>query len=178
MINSRRDLSHYLSEDMRAHGVRRWHFFLRFRYPVLAWQRHLRRVEFIHNTRSSRIWRPYVMFRLWRLRDHGIKLGFTIPVNVFGPGLSIAHWGTITVDAKARVGANCRIHPGTAIGHKNGRSPTLGDDCYVGPGAKIFGGVTLGSRVMVGANAVVNSSFEDGSILVGVPARKVRPSTR
>jgi len=116
-------------------------------------------------------------FVRWRLREHGIRLGFTIPPNVFGPGLSIAHWGTIVVNENCRVGARCRIHPGVCLGWTASGVPVLGDDCYLGPGAKVFGGVILGDRTIVGANAVVNRSFPGGSVtLVGVPAQPSRES--
>jgi serine O-acetyltransferase len=106
-----------------------------------------------------------------RARSAGIKLGFSIPPNVFGPGLSIAHWGTIVVNDRVTVGARCRLHPGTVLGVKDEQVPTIGDDCYLGPGCKIIGGVVLGDDVRVGANAVVTHSFPSGVTLVGVPAR-------
>lgn len=107
-----------------------------------------------------------------------MKLGFTIPPNTFGPGLSIAHYGTIVVNPNARIGANCRIHVGVNIGTAKGteaQAPTIGDGSYIGPGAKIFGPVVLGNDVTIGANAVVNRSFPDGECtLVGIPARPVQ----
>ena len=51
--------------------------------------------------------------------------------------------------------------------------PTLGDYVYIGPGAKLYGNISIGSRVAVGANAVVNKSFGDDVTLAGIPARIV-----
>lgn len=53
--------------------------------------------------------------------------GFSIPVNSFGPGLSIAHGGTIVVNNTARIGKNCRIHEGVTIGAtgKNGQAEAV-----------------------------------------------------
>ena len=82
------------------------------------------------------------------------------------------HYGTIVVHPDARVGRNCRLHPSTSIGDYNG-VPRLGNNVYVGPGAKIYGPVTLGNNVAVGANAVVNKSFGSNVTLGGVPARIV-----
>lgn len=50
---------------------------------------------------------------------------------------------------------------------------TIGDDCWIGAGAKIMAGVTLGARCIVGAGAVVTKDAHSGSIMVGVPARIV-----
>jgi acetyltransferase-like isoleucine patch superfamily enzyme len=51
---------------------------------------------------------------------------------------------------------------------------TLGDNVWLGTGAKVLDGVTLGSNVVVGANGVVNSDLPDGAIAAGVPARVLR----
>ena len=57
------------------------------------------------------------------------------------------------------------------------RSPSalvLGDNVWLGTGAKVLDGVRIGSDVVVGANAVVNADLPDGAIAAGVPARVLR----
>lgn len=107
----------------------------------------------------------------------GIHLGFSIPINVFGPGLSIAHRGTIVVNKGTRVGENCRIHACTNIGSGRGSillAPKIGNGVYIGPGAKIFGNVEIADDIAIGANSVVNKSFyEQGISIAGVPAKKI-----
>jgi acetyltransferase-like isoleucine patch superfamily enzyme len=53
----------------------------------------------------------------------------------------------------------------------------LGENVWVGTGAKILDGVTVGSRVVVGANAVVNEDLHEGAIAAGVPAKVIRTRT-
>ena len=83
----------------------------------------------------------------------------------------------------SRIGANCRIHVDVVIGTRPGPDdlvPTLGDNCYIGPGAKIFGDIIIGPNTAIGANSVVNASFPEGFMTIaGAPARKVSdtPST-
>jgi serine O-acetyltransferase len=111
-----------------------------------------------------------------QIRYLGIKLGFTIPPNVFGPGLSIAHPGTIVVNPDARIGANCRLHVCVNIGTQAGEHsavPALGDNCYIGPGAKLFGSINIGNNVVIAANAVVNKNFPDNVTIGGVPAKVI-----
>ena len=48
------------------------------------------------------------------------------------------------------------------------------DDCWLGAGAKILDGVTIGRGSVVGAGAVVTRSFPPGSIIGGVPAVVLR----
>ena len=50
---------------------------------------------------------------------------------------------------------------------------TIGDDCWIGAGAKVLAGVEIGDRCVIGAGAVVTTSLPAGSIAVGVPARVV-----
>jgi acetyltransferase-like isoleucine patch superfamily enzyme len=50
----------------------------------------------------------------------------------------------------------------------------LGDDVWLGAGAKVLDGVRIGNHVAVGAGAVVTSDLPDGVVAVGIPARVVR----
>jgi acetyltransferase-like isoleucine patch superfamily enzyme len=54
------------------------------------------------------------------------------------------------------------------------RGISLGDNVWLGAGAKVLDGVRLGRDVVVGAGAVVTDDLPDGSVAVGVPARIVR----
>lgn len=105
-----------------------------------------------------------------RYNRRSILLGFTIPLNAFGPGLSIAHYGSIVVNGNAKIGRNCRIHSDVNIGETGGGAPTIGDNVYIGPGAKIFGPITVGDHVAVGANAVVNTDVPSNVSVGGIPA--------
>jgi serine O-acetyltransferase len=53
------------------------------------------------------------------------------------------------------------------------RYPTLGDGVTVFAGAKVLGAVHIGANSVVGANAVVNRSFPENSVVAGIPARLV-----
>ena len=113
----------------------------------------------------------------WRLRNQSLKLGFSIPCNVFGPGLSIAHYGTFIVNENACIGSNCRLHAcvniGTVPGVENA-APIIGDNVYIAPGVKIYGKIKIANGCIIGANAVVNKSFEEENICIaGVPCRKI-----
>ncbi|WP_110061626.1 acyltransferase [Chromohalobacter israelensis] len=54
-------------------------------------------------------------------------------------------------------------------------SPTrIGENCFLGIGARIQAGTILGDGCIVGANAVVRGIFPPHSVLVGAPARVVK----
>ncbi len=176
MIESRKDYLFYLERDRIALAQKRKKPKL-FADEVWKFQRLLRKLEYHTNCRKGLFWKPLGLLRKYRFRRLSIRLGFDIPCNVFGPGLSIAHYGTIVVNGSARIGANCRIHTCVNIGTKAGHTylaPKIGDDVYIGPGVKLFGPIEIASGIAIGANSVVNKSFSEPNIsIAGVPARKI-----
>lgn len=171
MIKNYSDYKFFLEEDRKALGRRKTFLAIVFD-KIWKYQRALRRLEYVENTQK------FICIRLickLYFRYLSTKLGFSIPINCFGPGLSIAHYGTIVVNEKVKVGANCRIHVCVNIGAGNKSAPILGNNVYIGPGAKIFGDIIIGNNVKIGANAVVNKSFvNDNIIIAGVPAKIVK----
>jgi serine O-acetyltransferase len=115
----------------------------------------------------------FFFFRLAEILT-GISLE---PKAEIGPGLYIGHFGGIIVGSGVTLGANCNLSQGVTLG-VDGRgerrgSPQVGDRVFIGPGAKVFGKITIGHDVVIGANAVVNRSLPDRAVAVGVPAKIV-----
>ena len=145
-------------------------------------ERLLRKREYYNNVLNNhgcgiirmlrRIYSVLLQLRYKRLM---LKYGFQIPLNAFGPGLSIAHFGTIVIAGEAKIGCNCRIHEGVTIGATNGTSSAaiVGDNVFIGTGAKIIGGVTISDNVTIAANAVVVKDIicDMGCTVGGVPAK-------
>lgn len=115
-------------------------------------------------TLTGRAKRAYWKYRYVKL---GQKLGFTIGFNAFGYGLLIPHDGTIVVNGHCRIDNFAVLHTCTCIG---GIGKQIGDALYLATGAQIMRPLTLGDNVMVGANSLVNKSFDSGVLLVGSPA--------
>lgn len=176
MIQSRADLDACLEADRRSLGIKRTRPAL-LGDEIWRFQIALRKYEYRLNVRGGAFTRLACRWARARYHFWSVLLGFSIPPNVFGAGLSIAHRGTIVVHDRARVGRNCRIHVCTNIGTAAGADsdvPSIGDNVYIGPGAKIFGRITLADGIAVGANAVVNRSFNEPNITIaGVPAREI-----
>lgn len=72
----------------------------------------------------------------------------------------------LTVGARVTVGHQAILH-----------GCTIADDCLIGMGARILNGAVIASECLVGAGSLVTEgkSFEPGTLIVGVPARVLRP---
>lgn len=97
--------------------------------------------------------------------------GISIPIGTkIGKGLYINHIGTIIINSKVEIGENCNISPMMVIGwgksEGNFGVPKIGDRVWIGPGAKIFGPITIGNDVAIGANAVVNKSIPNNAVVI------------
>jgi serine O-acetyltransferase len=114
---------------------------------------------------------PMVLTQL-NLILHGFDIVPSIPI---GPGLYVPHPVGTVVMAR-RLGTRVTLVSGVTIGMRKGHAfPAIGDDVYIGAGARVLGDITIGDRVSIGANAVVTKDVPSDSVAVGVPAT-VRPA--
>lgn len=105
-------------------------------------------------------------------------------------GTSIGRSNIIWGQGGVLIGAHCLLGPNVTVlsenhefsdtnaliksqGHVR-RSVRIGDNCWIGAGAKILAGVTLGQGTVVAAGAVVTKSFGPYSVIGGVPAKLIR----
>ena len=99
-------------------------------------------------------------------------MGFTIGYDVFGYGLTIPHYGTIVVGSSNKIGNYSVLQTSTCISN-NGK--IIGDGLYCATGVKMTSSIILGNNISVGANSLVNKSFESGNALIGgVPAKFIK----
>ena len=88
---------------------------------------------------------------------HGCRGVFISDDAVIGAGAVI--FQQVTIGSNTLQGTG---HPG---------SPVIGESCYLGAGCKVIGGITLGRRCRVGANAVVYEDMGDDCVAVCAPTR-------
>jgi len=187
MIQSKADYYYYLECDRKALGIEKpnliWRLESLFIPEIWRFEERLRKTEYYLNCKNQKniFIRIYTYWLQYRLRVLGLKLGFTIKQNVFGPGLCLCHTGTIVINGGCKFGSNARIHAGVNIGQFGtldeegkwtaSRPPIFGNNVYIGPGAKIYGNIKIGNDVAIGANAVVNRDVPDHVTVAGVPAK-------
>ncbi|RLB51868.1 MAG: hypothetical protein DRJ42_16030 [Deltaproteobacteria bacterium] len=95
-----------------------------------------------------------------------------------GPGLRMVHPQSILVPPESKIGANCSLYHGVTLGTGSAPGvPSVGDNVMVFAGAKLLGGITIGSDVHVGANAVVTKNVPEGATVSAPPSRAIPKAT-
>jgi serine O-acetyltransferase len=107
-----------------------------------------------------------------------ILWGIEIPRAVrIGPGLYIGHFGGITVAPGVTIGSNCTLSQSITLGAwggaENHGAPVIGDNTYIAPGARLFGKITVGNNVKIGANAVIYKNVPDNAIVALSPGFQI-----
>ena len=107
-------------------------------------------------------------------------------VNIWYGAVLRGDDGRITVGAGTNIQDRCVLHKQTVLG-KNctvGHGAiihgcTIGDNTLVGMGAIVLTGAVIGSNCVIGAGALVTGKTvaPDGSLLLGSPAKVVKPVT-
>lgn len=92
----------------------------------------------------------------------------------FGRGFVLIHATGVVINGQVIGGDNVFLEHQVTIGAERRQSPRLGNNVFIGAGAKIIGSVTLGDHSRVGANAVVLDDVPAHATVVGIPARVVR----
>ena len=101
----------------------------------------------------------------------GTDIGCDLPERLFLP-----HPFGIIVGAFSELGNDVTLNHQVTLGGKDpwctkedirGEFPKLRDGVYVGAGAKILGGITVGEWAIIGANAVVTKDVPAGATVVG-----------
>lgn len=101
---------------------------------------------------------------------YGLEIGVGQEV---GGGLYIAHPAGTVISAE-RIGSNCSIIASVTVGMRNEwKFPVIGDNVFIGAGARVLGGITVGDNASIGANAVVIKDVPKGATVVGIPAKEI-----
>ena len=140
-----------------------------FRYLVT-----FRLAAHLFSRRRHRLSPTYLVVRTVH-RHLSIRYGYELPISTqVGPGLYLSHLGPIIVNYRAVLGRNVNLSTGVVIGRASRGdrkgAPLVGDRVYVGPGAKVFGDITIGDDAAIGANAVVSKDVPPGVSVAGIPA--------
>ncbi len=141
----------------------------------------VRRIMLVHRLShaalvSSCHWRPFAarlaVFAVARARKWLVYYPFHVDISPYasiGPRLRLMHPLGIVIHGTTVIGSDCQIYHGVTIAAKDGvtvgQAATIGDNVYIGAGAKIIGPVRIGDGARIGANAVVTRDVEAGGLV-------------
>jgi acetyltransferase-like isoleucine patch superfamily enzyme len=116
-----------------------------------------------------------------RLLGVGLTIGSR---SSLGPGCFIGCSGGVTVGSDVMFGPGVRVFSETHVvdsldspikSQGIAERPTvIEDDCWIGAGAIVVGGVTVGAGSVIGAGSVVTKDVPPRSIVAGNPSRLIR----
>jgi acetyltransferase-like isoleucine patch superfamily enzyme len=105
-----------------------------------------------------------------------------------GENTTVGYHSFIFASEKITIGDNCLIAPftyivdsnheikkGTNINSQDNTTATvkIGDDVWIGTGAKILAGVTIENGAVIAAGAIVNCDVKSNQIVGGIPAKVI-----
>lgn len=128
-------------------------------------------------TRREKIFQPQVckllkMYYKYYIRRINLKYNADInfcsnqPNNFAGRPILGHALNGIIIAGGAKIGKNCTISHQVTIGRSKNEAPIIGNNVYIGPGAKIFGGIRVGNNVRIGANCIVFQDIPDNATVV------------
>jgi serine O-acetyltransferase len=115
--------------------------------------------------------------RLW-LKRLSVKFGFQIPHRArIGKGFFLGHYGNIVINQDVRLGENCNVAQGVTIGQVNRGekqgTPSIGSRVWIGANAVVVGKITIGNDVLIAPLSFVNFDVPDNAVVIGNPAKVV-----
>lgn len=114
-----------------------------------------------------------ILGKVWSLifRVSQVGSGCDIATRHVGRSLCVPHISGIVISYFAEIGEGCTIYQQVTIGQESighkGQAPRIGNNVYIGAGAKIIGPIRIGNNVKIGANTVVTRDIPDNSTVVG-----------
>lgn len=151
-----------------------------------AWLARKEEVEYWWKLKNKSVSKNPIVRAIYRYKYHKLTMRFNayIPRSVeFGSMPQLPHGLCgIFISTDAKLGKDCVIFQQVTIGSntlkdsKGFGSPTLGDNVYIGAGAKIIGGVKIGNNVRIGANCVVTMDIPDNTTVVVEKPRLIQKS--
>lgn len=131
-------------------------------------------IAYQHATRERGII-SLLIKKVMSMRYHLISIATASDVSrdaQISSDLKLPHPVGVVIHRDSRIGSGCMIMQLVTVGTlADGAAPSIGNGVYIGAGAKVLGGITIGDNAKIGANAVVLIDIPENATAIGVPAR-------
>ncbi len=134
-------------------------FFAQFVYRLRMWLK-VRRVPFL----------PRLLHKVAMMTS---QLSIDEMV-IIEPGVNVAH-GQAIIGGLTEIGHGCTISPWVSIGLQPGNlnGPKIGNNVFIGTGAKVLGDLVVGDGAVIGSQALVTRDVPAGATVAGIPAKVI-----
>jgi serine O-acetyltransferase len=139
--------------------------------PKKYWK--MRKMVFNPNVKFPKIIKIYYLYKIKKMETfNNSSFGTYLNRGAFFKGVPVLPHGLrgIFISDKAYIGEDVTIFHQVTIGVSELTSesaPIIGDNCFIGAGAKTLGNIKVGNNVRIEANAVVTKDLPDGCTVVG-----------
>lgn len=105
------------------------------------------------------------------------------PLAQIGRYILIASPQAVTFGGNSVIGEHVEIHQGVNIGGRIDKStqidefPTIGNNVWIGSGAHVLGGISVGDNSVIGAMTLVIKDVAPNTVVAGIPARVIKSIT-
>ncbi len=171
---NKKDFKYLLNRELNRYGVNTVSRFLnREFYNIGKTLWYIRMIGYCtDHSKGNIIDKIKLNWLYYRYNHYFAKTRIAIHPHSCDWGIKIWHSGDIIINDKARIGKNLTIYPGCIIGHtEEDEVPTIGDNCFMGAGSKIFGKIIIGDNVTIAPNSVVTKDIPSNCIVSGIPAK-------
>tara|TARA_Y100001978_G_C23615959_1_gene395969 strand:+ start:211 stop:999 length:789 start_codon:yes stop_codon:yes gene_type:complete len=131
---------------------------------------------------SHKLWR-YKLPLIPRFLSHLTRFFTGVEIHPgakIGKAVFIDHGMGVVIGETSEIGDRCLLYQGVTLGgtgkESGKRHPTLEANVVVGAGAKVLGGICVGTNTRIGAGSVVVKNVGANSTVVGIPGRIVHQS--
>lgn len=159
-------------------------FFYKFIFATLNFPSYIGPPIFLMNPSRMCIEKKVRIFPGLRAECHGDGRLFIHSNVSIGQGFHVIASTELHIGSGCLISSNVFItdtdHTYTDISRPVFEQPNIikktevGENCFIGVGARIQAGTILGKGCVVGANAVVRGVFPDYSVIVGAPGRVIK----
>ena len=125
-------------------------------------------------SKKLKVVRLFYLYRIKKMDAFNLSsmgTGFGWGAEFKSPPVLPHYLNGIIISHYAKIGSNCTINQQVTIAEKDEQAAVIGDNVFIGAGAKILGPVIIGNNVRIGANAVVTKDVPDDCFVAGIPAQ-------
>ncbi|GAA0855814.1 hypothetical protein GCM10008916_02850 [Clostridium nitritogenes] len=132
----------------------------------------------VYYSTLPKVLKKFILIILNIIRKVFVVLLFKVEIPFsckVGKGFKLMHPNGIILHKNVIIGEYCTLYHQVTIGSNDkgdvNKVANIGNNVYIGSGAKLIGNIVIGDNSKIGANAVVINNVPKNSVAVGVPAK-------